>query len=139
MDDATVFLENLVVFPSSQEIKCVEIIAFSSFNPPGYKRLLGYLIYLDVLTLEGRSYCITAYTHGFYINATTGNILEPISVNPAHESTSLFGLLCQISDKFRKRFHEVLERRASGNPFENVPSLLPVNPWLGIYPPPAHR
>ena len=57
MDDATSFLENLVVFPSSQEIKCVGSIAFSSFNPPlGYRRLLGDLIYLDVLTLEGHSY-----------------------------------------------------------------------------------
>ena len=51
MDDATGLLENLVVCPSSQEIKCVESIAFSSFNPPGYWRILGDLIYLDVLTL----------------------------------------------------------------------------------------
>jgi protein TIF31 len=39
MDDPTGLLENLVVCPSSQEIKCVESIAFSSFNPPpGYRR-----------------------------------------------------------------------------------------------------
>lgn len=140
MDDPTGLLENLVVFPSSQEIKCVESIAFSSFNPPpGYRRLLGDLIYLDVLTLEGRNYCITAHTRGFYINATTGNILEPRPAKPAHESTSLVGLLRQISDKFKKGFREVLERRASGHPFENVPSLLPLNPWLGVHPPPAHR
>lgn len=140
MDDPTGLLENLVVFPSSQEIKCVESIAFSSFNPPpGYRRLLGDLIYLDVLTLEGRNYCITAHTRGFYINATTGNTLEPRPAKPAHESTSLVGLLRQISDKFKKGFREVLERRASGHPFENVPSLLPLNPWLGVHPPPAHR
>ena len=138
MDDATGLLENLVVCPSSQEIKCVESIAFSSFNPPGYRRLLGDLIYLDVLTLEGRSYCITTHTHGFYINATTGSILEPRYAKPAHESTSLVGLLRQISDKFKKGFREVLERRASGHPFENAPSLLPLNPWLGVRPPPAH-
>ena len=134
MDDATGLLENLVVCPSSQEIKCVESIAFSSFNPPSYRRLLGDLIYLDVLTLEGRSYCITTHTRGFYINATTGNILEPRSAKPAHESTSLVGLLRQISDKFKKGFREVLERRASRHPFENAPSLLPLNPWLGVHP-----
>ena len=92
-----------------------------------------------MLKLEGRSYCITTHTRGFYINATTGNILEPRSAKPAHESTSLVGLLRQISDKFKKGFHEVLERRASGHPFENVPSLLPLNPWLGVHPPPGHR
>ena len=108
MDDATGLLENLVVCPSSQEIKCVESIAFSSFNPPGYRRLLGDLIYLDVLTLEGQSYYITEHTRGFYINATTGNILEPRSAKPAHKSTSLVGLLRQISDKFKKGFREVL-------------------------------
>jgi hypothetical protein len=34
-------------------------------------------------------------------------------------------------------FLEVLERRASGHPFENVPSLLPLNPWLGVHPAPG--
>lgn len=34
-------------------------------------------------------------------------------------------------------FLEVLERKAQGHPFENVPSLLPSSPWLGPYPPPG--
>lgn len=34
-------------------------------------------------------------------------------------------------------FREVLERRASSHPFENVQSLLPPNPWLGVYPVPG--
>ena len=34
--------------------------------------------------------------------ATTGNVLEPKSAKPAHESSSLVGLLCEISDKFKK-------------------------------------
>ncbi|KAH9321375.1 hypothetical protein KI387_016014 [Taxus chinensis] len=140
MEDPNGLLENLVVSPSSQEIKCVESIAFSSFNPaPGYRRLLGDLIYLDVVTLEGQSYCITAHTRGFYINASTGDILEPRPAKASHETISLVGLLRQISNKFKKGFREVLERKASGHPFENVPSLLPLSPWLGVYPPLAHR
>ena len=34
-------------------------------------------------------------------------------------------------------FLEVLECKAQGHPFENVPSLLPINPWLAPYPPPG--
>ena len=34
-------------------------------------------------------------------------------------------------------FMEVLERKSQGHPFENVPTLLPVNPWLAPYPPPG--
>ena len=34
--------------------------------------------------------------------ATTGNVLEPKSTKPAHELSSLVGLLHEISDKFKK-------------------------------------
>ena len=34
--------------------------------------------------------------------ATTGNLLEPKTTKPAHKSSSLVGLLCKISDKFKK-------------------------------------
>ena len=34
-------------------------------------------------------------------------------------------------------FGEILERRASAHPFENVHSLLPPNSWLGLHPVPG--
>ena len=34
--------------------------------------------------------------------ATTGNVLELKSAKPAHESSSLVGLLPEIGDKFKK-------------------------------------
>ena len=34
-------------------------------------------------------------------------------------------------------FREILERKASAHPFENVQSLLPPNSWLGLYPIPG--
>lgn len=34
-------------------------------------------------------------------------------------------------------FREILERKASAHPFENVQSLLPPNSWLGLYPLPG--
>lgn len=140
MEDPTGQLEHLIASPSLQEIKCVESIAFSSFNPvPGYRRLLGDLIYLDLHTLEGKNYCVTAHTRGFFVNHSAGNILDPRPMYPTREATTLVGLLRQLSEKFSKGFVEVLERKAQGHPFENVPALLPLNPWLGPYPPPSHK
>lgn len=125
---------------STQEIKCVDSIVFSSFNPPpSHRRLVGDLIYLDVVTLEGYKYCITGTTKMFYVNSSTGNVLDPRPSKANSEATTLIGLLQKISSKFKKAFREILERKASAHPFENVQSLLPPNSWLGLYPVPDHK
>ncbi|KAL8171483.1 hypothetical protein V2J09_023287 [Rumex salicifolius] len=139
MEDVSGSLSKLLS-PSSQEIKCVENIVFSSFNPPpGYRRLVGDLIYLDVVTLEGGKFCITGTTRTFYVNSSTANVLDPRPAKNAHEATTLVGLLNKISAKFKKAFREILERKASAHPFENVQSILPPNMWLGIHPVPDHK
>ncbi|XP_021280285.1 clustered mitochondria protein [Herrania umbratica] len=125
---------------SSKEIKCVESIVFSSFNPPpSYRRLVGDLIYLDIITLEGSKYCITGTTKMFYVNSSTGNVLDPRPSKAGSEATTLIGLLQKISSKFKKAFREIMERKASAHPFENVQSLLPPNSWLELYPVPDHK
>ncbi|XP_022732840.1 clustered mitochondria protein-like [Durio zibethinus] len=125
---------------SSKEIKCVESVVFSSFNPPpSYRRLVGDLIYLDIVTLEGSQYCITGTTKMFYVNSSTGNVLDPRPSKAGSEATSLIGLLQKISSKFKKAFREILERKATAHPFENVQSLLPPNSWLELYPVPDHK
>ncbi|XP_043691456.1 clustered mitochondria protein isoform X2 [Telopea speciosissima] len=139
MEDVTGSLGNLLS-SSSKEIKCVESIVFSSFNPPpSYRRLLGDLIYLDVVTLEGQKVCITGTTRTFYVNSSTGNTLDPRPAKTSSEATTLIGLLQKISSKFKKAFRELLERKASAHPFENVQSLLPPNSWLEEYPVPDHK
>ncbi|XP_059649085.1 clustered mitochondria protein isoform X2 [Cornus florida] len=139
MEDVTGSLTNLLSSPS-KEIKCVESIVFSSFNPPpSHRRLVGDLIYLDVITLEGNKFCITGTTKMFYANSSTGNSLDPRPSKGAFEATTLVGLLQKISSKFKKAFRETLERKASAHPFENAPSLLPPNSWLGLYPVPDHK
>ncbi|KAG8363575.1 hypothetical protein BUALT_Bualt19G0036700 [Buddleja alternifolia] len=139
MENATSSLSNLLSSPS-KEIKCVESIVFSSFNPPpSYRRLSGDLIYLDIVTLEGNKYCITGTTKAFYVNSSTGDILDPRPNKAASEVTTLVGLLQKISPKFKKAFREILERKASAHPFENVQSLLPPTSWLGLYPVPDHK
>ncbi|KAL3680571.1 hypothetical protein R1sor_023527 [Riccia sorocarpa] len=140
MDDTTGLLAALVSSPQELESNCVESIAFSSLNPvPGYRRLQGDLLYLDIVTAEGHSYCVTAHTQGFFVNQSKGNVLDPRSAKNSAQSATLVGLLRLVSDKFTKGFAEVLERKAAGHPFENVPVLLPPNPWLGVYPPPVHK
>ncbi|CAA0827130.1 Clustered mitochondria protein [Striga hermonthica] len=125
---------------SSKEIKCVESIVFSSFNPPpSHRRLFGDLIYLDLVTLEGNKYCITGTTKDFYINSSTGNILDPRPIKNSLEATSLVGLLQKISPKFKKAFREILLLKAHAHPLENVQSVLPPNSWLGLYPVPDHK
>ncbi|KAI3946662.1 hypothetical protein MKX01_012918 [Papaver californicum] len=139
MEDVTGSLSNLVS-SSSKEIKCVESVVFSSFNPPpSHRRLVGDLIYIDVVTVEGNKYCITGTTNSFYVNSSTGNSLDPRAGKPASETTTLIGLLQKISPKFKKAFREILERKASAHPFENVQSLLEPNSWLGAYPVPEHK
>ncbi|KAF5445836.1 hypothetical protein F2P56_031520 [Juglans regia] len=139
MDDVAGSLSNLLL-SSSKEIQCMDGIVFSSFNPaPSYRRLVGDLIYLDVVTLEGNKYCITGTTKMFYVNSSTGNTLDPRLSKTTFEATTLVGLLQKISPKFKKAFREILERRASAHPFENVQSLLPPNSWLGLYPVPDHK
>ncbi|KAJ0094576.1 hypothetical protein Patl1_17251 [Pistacia atlantica] len=139
MEDVSSSLGKLLS-SSTQEIKCVESIVFSSFNPPpSYRRLVGDLIYLDLVTLEGNKYCITGTTKMFYVNSSTANVLDPRPSKATSEATTLIGLLQKISPKFKKAFREILERKASAHPFENVQSLLPPNSWLGLYPVPDHK
>ncbi|XP_020265278.1 clustered mitochondria protein-like [Asparagus officinalis] len=139
MEDLTFSPSNLVV-SSPKDIKCMESITFSSFNPPpSHRRLAGDLIYLDAATLEGNKYCITGTTKGFHVNSSTGVVLNPKPLKPAFEATTLIGLLQKISAKFKKGFREILEWKASTHPFENVQALLPPNLWLGIYPVPDHK
>ncbi|TKY49558.1 Clustered mitochondria protein [Spatholobus suberectus] len=139
MEDISGSLSSLLSSPL-KDIKCVESVVFSSFNPPpSYRRLVGDLIYLDVITLEGNKFCITGSTKMFYVNSSSANTLDPRSSKATFEATTLVALLQKISPKFKKAFREVLEGRAAAHPFENVQSLLPPNSWLGLYPVPDHR
>lgn len=139
MEDVSGSLSKLLQ-SSSNEVKCVETIVFSSFNPPpSYRMLLGDLIYLDVITLEGNKYCITGTTKTFYVNSSNENKFDHAPSRVNFEATTLVGLLQKISPKFKKAFRDTMEKKASAHPFENVQSLLPPNSWLSLYPVPDHK
>ena len=69
---------------------------------PFFFRLVGDLIYIDVVTLEGNKFCITGTSKAFYVNSSTGNILDPRPSKPAYEASTLISLLQKISSKFKK-------------------------------------
>ncbi|KAI6646601.1 Clustered mitochondria protein-like protein isoform X3 [Oopsacas minuta] len=111
---------------------CIHTIHYSGWNPPpGPQRLKGDLLYLDVTTLEGFSYCITASPQGFYLNCSDKEHFDPT----AHQdlgtrSHTLAGLLSQISPSFKKNIalhRKELQRRHS---FEFIPTPFQVHCWL---------
>ncbi|KAK7314288.1 hypothetical protein VNO77_39503 [Canavalia gladiata] len=139
LEDVSSFLGNLLPSPL-KDIKCVESLVFSSFNPPpSYRRLVGDLLYLDVVTLEGFAFCITGSTRMFYVNSCTGKTFDPRPSKATLEATTLVALLQKISPNFKKAFREVLEQKAAAHTSENVQSSLLPNSWLGLYPVPDHR
>ncbi|RDX77533.1 Clustered mitochondria protein, partial [Mucuna pruriens] len=139
MEDVSGLLSNVLPTPL-KDVKCVESILFSSFNPPpSYRRLVGDLLYLDVTTLEGNAFCITGSTRMFYINSCTGETFDPRPSKATLEATTLAALLQKISPRFKKAFREILEQKAAAHSFENVQPVLMPNSWLGSYPVPDHR
>ena len=65
-------------------------------------RLVGDLLYLDVVTLEGNTFCITGSTRVFYVNSSTANTFDPKPSKATLEATTLVALLQKISPKFKK-------------------------------------
>lgn len=57
----------------------------------------GDLLYLDVTTLEGVWYCVTACPAGFFLNKSSGpETFDPRSRKTSHLSKHLVGLLSQV-------------------------------------------
>ena len=83
-------------------------------------RLLGDLIYLDVVTLEGRSCCVTAHTRGFFVNASGGSILDHRPAHPLREAATLVALLHQLSEKFSKGMSAMLLTVFKDQVWDNV-------------------
>eukprot|EP00027_Filamoeba_sp_ATCC50430_P001401 CAMPEP_0168547004 /NCGR_PEP_ID=MMETSP0413-20121227/3799_1 /TAXON_ID=136452 /ORGANISM="Filamoeba nolandi, Strain NC-AS-23-1" /LENGTH=1303 /DNA_ID=CAMNT_0008577217 /DNA_START=67 /DNA_END=3978 /DNA_ORIENTATION=+ len=114
-------------------VQCLKSIVYSGFNPPpGYRRLNGDLLYLEVTTLENRTIHITGWTKGFYINATQGTNFNP-NPNPSEraQSHNLIYLLNQVSPLFRKNFQQLLQWNFQRHTFELLPVPFTVHSWVG--------
>ena len=83
--------------------RCIDHIAFSSFNPvPPHRKLAGDLFYLTVKTLDAGEKGITASINGFYLNDSSekGTFNPELSQKNPLQAYSLVALLNQLSPGF---------------------------------------
>ena len=117
--------------PPAPPPPCVKDIVFSSFNsPPGYRRLLGDLFYLEITTLEAVTYNVTAWDWGFFVNSSNGPDFNPLPSPRNISSYTLVGLLGKLSNAFKRNFKSLLGTPIDRHPFELMPVAHPVYPWV---------
>jgi len=114
------------------KLNCLKVLTPSGWNPPpGYRKLHGDLLYLQVITAEDKHYHITASTRGFFVNHCTEEEFNPKAASPSYLSHSLIELLNQISPLFKRNFALLQKRRTSRHPYERVPTPYQVYSWIG--------
>jgi len=122
--------------PPSREqpakLTCLKVLTPSGWNPPpGYRKMHGDLMYLQIITLEDKHYHVTASTRGFFVNHTTEEEFNPKMASPSYLSHSLIELLNQISPMFKRNFSLLQKRRTSRHPYERVPTPYQMYSWIG--------
>jgi len=114
------------------KLNCLKVLTPSGWNPPpGYRKLHGDLLYLQVITAEEKHYHITASTRGYFVNHCTEEEFNPKAASPSFLSHSLIELLNQISPMFKRNFALLQKRRTSRHPYERVPTPYQVYSWIG--------
>ncbi|KOG97356.1 translation initiation factor 3 subunit CLU1 [Saccharomyces eubayanus] len=99
---------------------CVRSLSFAAYNPvPPFYRTKGHLFYLQIVTLEGENFYITAIPSGFYVNRSNSTKFDPSpkenteeNVNPSLVHYSLFDLISSRSKKFVSHV-QAFEKRLS--------------------------
>ncbi|XP_069191277.1 clustered mitochondria protein homolog [Procambarus clarkii] len=111
--------------------QCLKVLTMSGWNPPpGPRKLHGDLLYLYVVTLEGKHFHITGSTWGFYLNQITEEEFNPKPANPCYLCHSLIDLLSLLSNAFKRNFSNLQKKRTSRHPFERVPTSYQVYSWV---------
>lgn len=109
---------------------CVKELSLSSWNPPpGYRRLAGDLLYIDVLTLEDDYVNVTSCPSGFFINRSENGVFNPQPRAESCRSHTLVGLLAQLSPLFKKNFALLQKTSVKRHPLEVIPTPYQVFPW----------
>ncbi|KAH0561474.1 clustered mitochondria protein homolog [Cotesia glomerata] len=119
--------------PQAKEQKCppcLKVLTTSGWNPPpGYRKLHGDLMYLQVITLEDKQYYVTACARGFFVNQSSKETFNPKPATPSHLCHSLIELLNQLSPAFKRGFAAMQRRRTQRHPFERVATPYQLYAW----------
>lgn len=119
----------------------VRSFSLSHWNPPPPQcRLKGHVLYLQLTTLEGEVFHITATKKGFHVNKCTSTYFDG-SMKPANDITggvshshSLFDLVSKVSNLYNAKFTPIFSEslNLARDPFAivQIPQALPAHPWL---------
>ncbi|CAO3631081.1 unnamed protein product [Cunninghamella blakesleeana] len=117
--------------------QCLKSLSLSGWNPvPHPRQLAGDLLYLNVVTLENETLCITASKRGFFVNQSNQNDFNPFPKSGHHHKKtsahSLIHLLQLISPKFASNFLKVQDFITQHHMLEVLPvnTYFPSQPWV---------
>lgn len=119
-----------------QNIKCIESITFSQFNPvPPYRRMVGDLFYLVVRTLDAGDCGITCSVNGFYRNDNQEKqhfSPGPSTTRAPCASYTLVGCLYQLSASFGKNLERYFNSILATEPYflTQIPLTSHGHSWL---------
>jgi len=109
---------------------CLKLITMSLWNPPpGNRRLHGDLIYVYVVTNEGKRFHITCNPRGWFVNQSDIDVFNPKPAQGAQIYHSLVDLLNVLSPQFKKNFAILNKKRFNRHPFERLATPFQVNNW----------
>jgi len=116
---------------NNSNIKCYSLLTLSSWNPiVTTRKINGDLLYLKVITLENKSYHITASVNGFFVNRSTDIQFNPLIVHDGRKFDTLSALLCNISPMYKMNLEKHLENIKSKLMYEYVPVYPEIYPWI---------
>lgn len=110
--------------------------------PPQHLRLRGHYLYLNVATLEGENYHISATRNGFFVNKSDNHHFDPSPKSQASKAHpeghishhTLFGLLSALSPQFAEKTQTLITEVVPMSPdfFASlaITTCQPAAPWL---------
>ncbi|CZS95779.1 hypothetical protein WAI453_001610 [Rhynchosporium graminicola] len=128
-------LSNLLPQAQDPAPKTVKSISVSPWNPPPYHlRQKGHLLYIQVTTIEGEQYQITAHVSGFYVNKSSNAKFDPFprAAPKAYSAHSLLNLLSELSPAFDASFQRLQEFNGIKEPLATfqITNATPASPWV---------
>lgn len=114
---------------------CLRSLSLSAYNPvPAFYKTKGHLLYLQVITLEGETFHITATPSGFFVNNSTVNKFDPSIKQIEYPFTkfTFYDLLINISKKFSSHVQNLDKKLSNLNSIQYVKPITTFlnKPWL---------